>query len=119
MRYMGRYGSSRRGSIIRSIVRETGHNTWEGVFFFHPDDGIYRDHFPGYPVVPGSLIVHAFLKAADEAGIPEEYATIENFRFREFLSPGHYTYRIERRNDRLICLIYQDNRKLVTGVVRR
>jgi 3-hydroxymyristoyl/3-hydroxydecanoyl-(acyl carrier protein) dehydratase len=49
-------------------VRKIDKDTWEGNFFFDPDDGIYRTHFPGYPVVPGSLIVHAFLKAGREAG---------------------------------------------------
>jgi 3-hydroxyacyl-[acyl-carrier-protein] dehydratase len=93
--------------------------TLEGVFYFHPDDGIYQDHFPGCPVVPGSLIVHAFLKAAAEAGFLPDYLAIENFRFREFLSPGHYTFRIELDEERLNCLIYRGERKLVTGVLKR
>ena len=92
---------------------------WEGVFYFHPDDGIYRDHFPGYPIVPGSLIVHAFLKAAAEAGFLPDYLAIENFRFREFISPGHHTFRIELDERRLNCLIYRGERKLVTGVLKR
>ncbi len=91
----------------------------EGVFYFDPDDGIYRDHFPGYSVVPGSLIAHAFFQAAEAAGITEKIFTIENFRFREFLPPGRYPFRIERKGDYLNCLIYQGDRKLVTGVLRR
>jgi 3-hydroxyacyl-[acyl-carrier-protein] dehydratase len=93
--------------------------SWEGVFYFHPDDGIYQDHFPGYPVVPGSLIVHAFLKAAADAGFSPDYLAIENFRFREFLSPGHYVFRIELDEKQLNCLIYSGERKLVTGVLKR
>jgi 3-hydroxyacyl-[acyl-carrier-protein] dehydratase len=92
---------------------------WEGVFYFHPDDGIYQDHFPGYPVVPGSLIVHAFLKAAADAGFLPDYLAIENFRFREFLSPGHYAFRIELDEERLNCIIYRGERKLVTGALKR
>lgn len=103
----------------QKTIRETCRDTWEGIFYFHPDDGIYRDHFPGYPVVPGSLIVHAFLKAAEEAGILKDYLTIDNFRFREFLLPGHYPFRIERDENRLSCLIYRDNKKLVTGAMKR
>ena len=38
----------------------------EGIFHFDPDDPIYRDHFPGYPVVPGSLVVQAFLDLAGD-----------------------------------------------------
>jgi 3-hydroxyacyl-[acyl-carrier-protein] dehydratase len=104
---------------FRSTVRETGRNTWEGVFYFHPDDGIYRDHFPGYPVVPGSLIVHAFLRAAEEAGISEKCVTLENFRFREFLTPGRYPFRVECLGKRLNCQIYRDDKKLVTGVLKK
>jgi len=92
---------------------------WEGVFYFHPDDDIYQDHFPGYPVVPGSLIVHAFLKAAAEAGSLPDYLAIEDFRFREFISPGHHTFRIELDGERLKCLLYRGERKLVTGVLKR
>jgi 3-hydroxyacyl-[acyl-carrier-protein] dehydratase len=91
----------------------------EGVFYFSPDDSIYRDHFPGYPVVPGSLIVHAFLQAAAKIGITEGYRSLENFRFREFLIPGRYSFRIERQEDRLSCLIYRGPKKLVTGALGR
>jgi 3-hydroxyacyl-[acyl-carrier-protein] dehydratase len=104
---------------FRSTIRETDKNTWKGVFHFHPDDGIYREHFPGYPVVPGSLIVHAFLKAAEEAGFSGECLTMENFRFREFLTPGHYPFRIERKEGLLNCCIQRGGRKLVTGVLKR
>ena len=91
----------------------------EGVFYFHPDDGIYQDHFPGYPVVPGSLIVYAFLEAAAGACFLPNYVTIENFRFREFLSPGHHAFRIELEDDRLICQIYRGEKILVTGVLKK
>ena len=103
----------------RSAIVETGRNTWEGVFYFHPDDGIYRDHFPGYSVVPGSLIVHAFLSAATEAGISEKYITLENFRFREFLTPGRYPFRMECLENRLNCRIYRGDKILVTGVLKK
>jgi 3-hydroxyacyl-[acyl-carrier-protein] dehydratase len=91
----------------------------EGEFYFHPDDGIYQDHFPGYPIVPGSLIVHAFLHAAQEAGIPGEWDTLENFRFREFLTPGRYPFRVEILENRLNCRIYRDDKILVTGVIQK
>jgi len=100
-----------------AIIEESGKNAWEGVFYFHPDDGIYREHFPGYPVVPGSLIVHAFLQAAQEAGISEECVTLENFRFREFLTPGRYPFRMECLGNRLNCRIYRGDTILVTGVI--
>lgn len=102
---------------IHTIIEESGRDTWEGVFYFHPDDGIYRDHFPGYSVVPGSLIVHAFLSAATGAGISEKYITLENFRFREFLTPGRYPFRMECLENQLNCRIYRGDKILVTGVI--
>jgi 3-hydroxyacyl-[acyl-carrier-protein] dehydratase len=102
-----------------STVRETGQNSWDGIFYFHPDDPVYRDHFPGYPVVPGSLIVHAFLQAAEECVFSGERLMIENFRFREFLIPGRYRFRVELNDDRLNCVIYRNEKKLVTGVLKR
>jgi 3-hydroxyacyl-[acyl-carrier-protein] dehydratase len=98
-------------------IEKTNEDTWEGIFYFSPDDGIYRDHFPGYPVVPGSLIIQAFLQAATEAGIQEGCRSVKNFRFREFLTPGHYSFRMERQEDRLSCLIYRGAKKLVTGAL--
>jgi 3-hydroxyacyl-[acyl-carrier-protein] dehydratase len=103
----------------RSAIVETGRNIWEGVFYFHPDDGMYRDHFPGYPVVPGSLIVHAFLQAAEEVGIPGKWDTVQNFRFREFLTPGRYPFRMECLENRLNCRIYRGDNILVTGVIKK
>ena len=100
-------------------IEKTNEDTWEGIFYFSPDDGIYRDHFPGYPVVPGSLIVHAFLQAAANICITERYRSLENFRFREFLTPGRYSFRMERQENRLSCLIYRGAKKLVTGALGR
>ncbi|HEX7534127.1 MAG TPA: hypothetical protein VF343_02645 [Syntrophales bacterium] len=99
--------------------RRPKNSSWEGVFYFHPDDAIYRDHFPEYPVVPGSVVVRAFLEAAAEACFLSDYLAIENFRFREFLSPGHYAYRIVLEENRLKCMIYQGEKKLVMGVLKR
>ncbi|MGZ6275929.1 MAG: hypothetical protein ACXWMI_07445 [Syntrophales bacterium] len=99
--------------------RSPGNSSWEGVFYFHPDDAIYQDHFPEYPVVPGSVVVCAFLEAAAEAGFLSDHLAIEDFRFREFLSPGHYAYRIELEENRLKCLICRSEKKLVSGVLKR
>jgi len=103
----------------KASKRSPRNSSREGVFYFHPDDGVYQDHFPGYPVVPGSLVVSAFLEAAAEAGFLPGYLAIENFRFREFLSPGHYAYRIELKEDRMECLIYRGEKRLVSGILKR
>ncbi len=84
----------------------------EGIFRFDPRDGIYRDHFPGYPVVPGSLIMQAFLGVAGSA------REIEEFRFRSFVSPGIYHYRMTFRGDRWDCLLLREDRILVRGKLK-
>jgi len=90
-----------------------------GKFFFDPADRIYADHFPGNPVVPGSLIVHAFLEAAGKLGLDFPYRHLENFGFREFVTPGEYPFSLEVLADRLICRLYEGNRTLVTGTIRK
>jgi 3-hydroxyacyl-[acyl-carrier-protein] dehydratase len=90
-----------------------------GTFFFDPADGIYADHFPGNPVVPGSLIVHAFLEAAASLGLDFPGREIENFGFREFLTPGEYPFTMEIRGDRIICRLYDGSKTMVTGAIRK
>ncbi len=90
----------------------------KGVFNFNPSDGIYRDHFPGYPVVPGSLVIHAFLKAAAKVQIKGKISSVENFRFREFIIPGAYPFMMEIGEDRVSCTINLGDRKVATGVLK-
>jgi len=94
-------------------------DSWEGEFYFHPGDAIYREHFPGYPVVPGSLIVHAFLMACRSTGIAAGIASLENFKFRKFLSPGRYSFKIKSGEEGFYCSISEGKKKLVTGVINR
>ena len=91
----------------------------KGTFYFDPADRIYEDHFPGTPVVPGSLIVHAFTETGKKLGFVVDGCTIENFRFREFVSPGEYPFDIQLLPDRLKCRLYQGDKTLVTGVFKR
>lgn len=83
-----------------------------GKIRFDPSDGIYTDHFPGYPVVPGSLIIQAFL---DLAGPVHE---IESFQFRNFVIPASYVYRMEHRDNRWICSLLQGNDVIVRGKMK-
>lgn len=95
----------------------------EGQFFFDPADPIYTDHFPGSAVVPGSLIVQAFMTAAVQIQGAEELAMVENFRFKRFVSPGTFAFRIALvggREDRarLQCTLYNGSEAVVTGNIR-
>jgi 3-hydroxyacyl-[acyl-carrier-protein] dehydratase len=90
-----------------------------GEFYFDPDDLIYADHFPGHPVVPGSLIIDAFMTAAGSV-LKERWRTIsvENFRFRHFIAPGRYTFCVTSKTDgSMQCVLYDDGRTAVTGLL--
>ena len=82
-------------------------------------DVIYADHFPGNPVVPGSLIIDAFMTAARPV-LEERWEafSVENFRFRHFISPGHYAFRVAARADgSMQCTLYDDGRTVATGIL--
>lgn len=91
----------------------------KGTFYFDPADRIYEDHFPGNPVVPGSLIVHAFSEAGKKIGFVPDCPTIENFRFREFVPPGEYSYTLELLSDQLKCRLYRGDKTFVTGIFKK
>lgn len=90
---------------------------YEGEFNFHTGDPVYESHFPGYPVVPGSLIIHAFLKALQENGISCKGLHIQQFSFREFLAPGVCRFRIARRGGLLDCRITKDGKRIASGML--
>lgn len=93
----------------------------QGMFFFDPEDRIYKDHFPGHAVVPGSLVVHAFATAAQNAGLlpatGDGMFHVEDFRFRRFISPGRYAYTIEPGKNRLTCRLLEKERVLASGSI--
>ncbi len=100
------------------MAREANSNAHCGYFFFDPDDPIYRDHFPGHPVVPGSLIVHAFIEALDPLDQNPGTWSVTDFRFKRFIPPGRYAYCIEPKTDgRMACFLYDDGKAVVTGIL--
>ena len=94
-----------------------------GTFYFDPDDRLYEDHFPGNSVVPGSVIVNAFLKAGKESGLWEGTSIIEDFRFKGFVSPGEHAYRIQFQTEQMKCRLFEtdsdSSKTLVTGTLRK
>lgn len=89
-----------------------------GTFFFDPADRIYEVHFPGNPVVPGSMIVSAFLRAAKESGLAVKGCSLHNFRFRRFVAPGAYAFRIEADGTALACSLYANGSVVATGILK-
>ena len=68
-------------------------------------DDVFADHFPGYPVLPGALIVEAFVQAAQLLiGVSHEFTLVGRLRglsrvaFRHPVRPGDVlAIRCERR----------------------
>jgi 3-hydroxyacyl-[acyl-carrier-protein] dehydratase len=90
-----------------------------GEFFFDPEDFIYTDHFPGNPVVPGSLIIDAFIRVVQPVGEDQGRRwSVENFRFRNFISPGRYAFRVAGKSHGVLqCALYDGGRTVATGVL--
>ncbi len=90
----------------------------QGVFTFDPEDPIYRDHFPGHPVVPGSFIVWAFARALEKRGHAPENIRLDQFRFKRFISPGSYPYRIAASDSGIKCTLFHNDQTVATGTIR-
>ena len=95
----------------------------KGIFFFDPSDRIYADHFPGKPVVPGSVIVNAFMDVGKESGFSDDQCIIKDFRFREFVTPGEHAFSIVYQSDQLKCRLFQSrseaSKTVVTGTFKK
>jgi 3-hydroxyacyl-[acyl-carrier-protein] dehydratase len=86
-----------------------------GCFFFDPEDPMYHDHFPNQPVVPGSLIIEAFLKTLEKKEI--KATAIKRFRFIAFAAPGSYTYKLVIKAGLIDCYLFQDEQKYAVGKI--
>src|SRR5512147_2593048 len=90
-------------------------NGLEGFFKFDPEDPIYAEHFPGAPVVPGSVIIQAFMLAAGKMFGGRKARTIRDFKFRKFVTPGEYRYRLEISESGLKCSLFIGNSVAASG----
>ena len=86
-----------------------------GVFFFDPTDRIYQSHFPERPVVPGSVILQAFLDILRQEGLFPEEIGIENFRFHDFIFPGDCDFSITVEGRQVNCMIYDGEKLAAKG----
>lgn len=89
-----------------------------GVLHFDASLPLFREHFPGAPRVPGSLIITAL---AEEAGrLFPDLAPVraERFRFRSFLTPGDWPFSmdVDASACRLRCRVGTD-RTMAEGVL--
>ncbi len=89
----------------------------KGTFFFDPGDVIYKSHFPGCPVVPGSVIVGAFVKAIKKSASRMSDIQIQNFRFQAFVKPGVYAFFVEAKANRFHCRLMLEDKVMVKGII--
>jgi 3-hydroxyacyl-[acyl-carrier-protein] dehydratase len=101
-------------------LKQSGQKRYRGTFVFDSRDPVFADHFPGHPVVPGSLIVQAFMEAVRELAIDGEYRRVERFRFKRFVPPGHYAFLLERVDDTCLnCTLKEGRATVATGKLLR
>jgi 3-hydroxyacyl-[acyl-carrier-protein] dehydratase len=86
-----------------------------GTFYFDPSDKIYNVHFPKNPVVPGTVIIHAFITILQKKYM-NKITGVRDFRFRHFISPGEYCYSVEHGKDYLKCTLSYNNTIAATGI---
>lgn len=92
--------------------------TKQGIFHFDSKDPIYAEHFPGRPVVPGSLIVWAFTQALVKNGFVLKTINLDQFRFRRFIVPGSYHFSLVPSDSGIKCILYDNHKTVAEGFVR-
>jgi 3-hydroxymyristoyl/3-hydroxydecanoyl-(acyl carrier protein) dehydratase len=87
-----------------------------GKFFFDQKYEIFKTHFPGYPVVPGTMIVASFINL-----LQKNYnlldLEVENFKFLKFIPPGEYLFKITIDHKKAKCELYQDKNLVARGKI--
>lgn len=74
---------------------------------FEPDDSCFHEHFPGNPVVPGSLVVGLCMQALREHRSETGPLLLKRFSFSRFASPGSYDLCIAKQESGYQCTLSQ------------
>lgn len=90
----------------------------DGNIFFDPKDPLYLEHFPGNPVVPGSLVISGLYNESVKWELPVKTPmAIKDFKFKKFLKPGKYKYELNSEVSGVRCTIHKEGVIFATGVI--
>lgn len=80
-----------------------------------PDHACFHGHFPGDPVVPGTLILALCLDAVRSRFGLAGHLTVRRFSFARFAAPGAYELCIEDRGGEFACTLNQGETVFARG----
>ena len=80
-------------------------------------DAIYEEHFPGNPIVPGSLIVDSAVVQIRQEFPDVQVTEIANFKFRSFVKPGRYKLELHLKESFIKVILWDNKTKKVEGKV--
>jgi len=82
---------------------------------FAPDDACFNNHFPGNPVVPGSLVMGLSLQAIREHLGRSGPLRVQRFSFSRFARPGSYTLDIKEEGETCLCTLHSEGTLFAQG----
>jgi 3-hydroxyacyl-[acyl-carrier-protein] dehydratase len=82
---------------------------------FESGDSCFHEHFPGNPVVPGSLVVGLCMQAVREHRNEAGPLLVRRFSFSRFVSPGAYDLCITEQEAGYQCTLSQDKHIFAQG----
>ncbi len=88
-------------------------------FTFSEEDPFYANHFQGFAVVPGSLIMEAFLQTIEKNEKESLPLMVKRFQFKRFTRPRQAEAKITRQKDQWHCELFQEGVLTAKGVISK
>lgn len=90
-----------------------------GTWLFSGEHPLFRDHFPGAPRLPGSLLIEAMRAEATVRFPGWRIVGVHRFQFRQFVEPGEYAYTLELQPEtaHIRCTLLAGERCMARGTL--